>query len=160
MHPNARLLEGLFTGLDQHNHVQMAACYHENATFRDIAFDLHGRKKIHAMWHMICQPEDRTSDIHVSYNIVEVDGVGAEVSLIDEYTFSSTGRPVRNVIISRFWFENNLILFQQDACDPRAWAAMALGGLPGFLAGRIRLLRSLKAGCMLSDFLQTHPEYK
>jgi hypothetical protein len=160
VHPNARLLEGLLTGLDQHDHVQMGACYVEDATFRDIAFNLHGRKKIHAMWHMICQPEGRTSDIHVSFKIVQADDLTAEVSLVDEYTFSSTGRPVKNVIVSRFRFENGLIVSQQDFCDPRAWAAMALGGVAGFLAGRIRLLRTLKARRMLSDFLQTHPEYQ
>ena len=114
MHSNATVLEELFSGLDQHDHNRMAACYHEDATFRDIAFTLHGKKSIHAMWHMICQPEGRTSDIHVSFQITHVDDATGTVSLVDEYTFSSTNRSVRNVIESRFRFKNGLIFDQED----------------------------------------------
>jgi len=52
MHSNATLLHKLFTSLDNHDHKEMSACYHPDATFSDIAFNLKGRKQIHAMWHM------------------------------------------------------------------------------------------------------------
>jgi hypothetical protein len=59
---------------------------------------------------------------------------------------------VRNAIDSRFHFRDGLIVEQRDSCDARLWGRMAIGGLPGFLAGHIRLLRSWKASALLRDF--------
>ena len=128
-HPNADLLHRLFTSLNQHDHQEMAACYHADATFRDIAFDLRGSKQIHAMWHMICE-----TDIRASFHLLEVDDRVGHVTLIDDYTFSSTGRAVHNVIDSHFRLRDGLIIEHQDLCDARVWAAMALGGVSGFMA--------------------------
>jgi len=160
MHANALLLQRLFTGLNQHDHEVMAACYHLRATFTDIAFDLRGRKEIHAMWHMICAPDDRTSDIRATCNVVHADDLRGQVSLVDDYTFSSTGRRVHNVIDSNLRFEDGMIIQQHDVCDARAWAAMALPGVGGFLAGRFRILRSFKAQQMLKNFVNKHSEYQ
>jgi hypothetical protein len=52
------------------------------------------------------------------------------------YTFSDTRRLVRNEIQSRFTFQDGRISTQQDDCDPKKWAAMAIGGIKGFVAGR------------------------
>ena len=83
------------------------------------------------------------------------------MNLVDDYTFSDTGNPVHNVIESRFRFREGLIVQHTDVCDPRAWATMALGeGVPGFLAGRIRLMRSLKAGWKLWKFTRPYPQYR
>ena len=149
------LLQQLYTGLDQHNHKAMDACYHPNATFRDIAFDLNGKKQIHAMWHMICD-----GDIRATFNIVQADEQNGTVNLVDDYTFSSTGRRVHNVIDSRLRFRDGLIIEHHDSCDPRVWAEMALGGAGGWLAGRFRVLRSFKAGEKLRAFIVKHPEYQ
>jgi hypothetical protein len=58
------------------------------------------------------------------------------VNVIDDYTFSSTGRKVHNVIQSRFQFLDGVIIEHHDFCDARAWAATALGGVRGWLAAR------------------------
>ena len=159
MHANAALLHRLFTALDQHDHQAMASCYDEEATFRDIAFDLRKRKKIHCMWHMICE-----GDIRATFEVVHANDREGRVKLIDVYTFGKDppkpGRPVRNVVDSRFVFQDGVIIDHQDFCDASEWARMALGGLTGFLAGRIRLLRSFKAGRMLKAFAESHPEYQ
>ncbi len=160
MHPNALLLQRLFSSLNQHDHEAMAACYHSRATFTDIAFDLRGKEQIHAMWHMICQPDDHTSDIRAMFHVIHADDRSGWVNLIDDYTFSSTGRPVTNVIDSHFTFENDLIMRQRDFCDPRAWAAMALGGVRGLFAAQFHFLRSLKARQMLLRFVDKHSEYQ
>ena len=65
MHANAALLHRLFTALDHNDHPTMASCYHSAARFRDIAFDLRGRKQIHSMWHMIC-----AGDIRATFEVV------------------------------------------------------------------------------------------
>ena len=154
-HAYAELLQRLFAGLKLHDHEKMATCYHEQATFRDIAFDLRGRKTIHAMWHMISE-----TDLRTTFHVTQANEQSGSVRLVDEYTFTSTGRRVRNVIDSRFRFENGLIREQQDSCDARLWGAMALGGVSGFLAGRLRPLRSHEARKLLQSFIEKHPEYQ
>jgi ketosteroid isomerase-like protein len=156
MHPNTALLARLFAALNQHDHQAMAACYHPAATFHDIAFELRTSQRIHGMWHMICAG----SDISATVQSLHADDRKGRASVVDEYTFRDTGRRVRNVIDSRFRFEDGLIIEQTDTCDPRAWARMALGGITGFLAGRVRLLRRWKANRKLQAVLSAHPEYR
>jgi ketosteroid isomerase-like protein len=148
MNHNADLLHRFFSNLNQHDHQAMANCYHPDAAFHDIAFDLRGENQIHSMWQMICG-----GDIRVAFEVVQASEQEGVVRLVDEYTFSETGRRVRNPIESRFRFRDGLIIEQRDSCDPRAWAAMAVGGLTGFLAGRFRFLRSWKARSMLRRFI-------
>jgi hypothetical protein len=155
MHANAIVLQGLFTSLDQHDHEAMAAYYHPQATFRDIAFDLRGKKQIHAMWHMICNGDIRTVVRHI-----EADDDSGRATVQDDYTFSSTGRKVRNVIDSHFRFRDGFIVEQQDHCNARRWATMALGGIKGLLAGSFRFLRAQTAREKLDAFIARHPQYR
>jgi len=151
MHANALLLQRLFSSLDRRDHAAIAACYCSDATFKDIAFDLHGRKEIHDMWRMIC-----TGDIRATFEVLHADDESGRVRLIDEYTFSDTGRKVRNAIDSRFVFSNHLIASHVDTCDARDWGAMALGGVRGFLAGRVGPLRRAMATRKLKQFVAEH----
>lgn len=152
MHPNFALLNKLFTALGDHDHETMASCYHPQARFRDIAFDLEGREQIHGMWRMIC-----SGDIRVQFEILEADDRSGRVRLVDTYSFDAKerppGRPVRNEILSRFEFEDGRIISQDDRSDAKEWARQAVGGLRGFLAGRLRFLRSRKARAKLDRFL-------
>jgi limonene-1,2-epoxide hydrolase len=158
MDSNICLLQRLFTSLNEHDPLGMSECYHPKAAFSDIAFDLHGREEIGAMWRMIC-----VGDITAAFDIIRVDGNAAQVRLVDDYTFvktpgsSSKGRRVHNIIDSHFRFEQGMIIEHRDYCDPRIWAAMALGGITGFLAGRIHYLRSYSARRMLQRFNESRP---
>ena len=66
MHANADLLQRLYSALDRHDHPTMASCYHPEAGFRDIAFNLQGIKKIHSMWHMISE-----TDIRAEFEVID-----------------------------------------------------------------------------------------
>jgi SnoaL-like domain len=158
MHQNAEVLQQLFSGLNRHDHEAMASCYQETATFTDIAFQLKGKKQIHAMWHLICEP-GWPADIKAMFHIVHADEHVGWVNLVDEYTFGPNRKPVTNVIDSHFRFADNLIASQHDFCDSRSWAAMAVGGLSGFLAGEFRFLRSRNAAALLRKFVKKHPQY-
>lgn len=147
LHLNATLLWQLYSSLNLHQPRVMSDCYHANATFHDIAFDLEGKAEISAMWQMICR-----GDIRATFEILSADATGGVVRLIDEYTFTETGRRVRNEIESRFRFRDGLIIEHRDSCDPKAWAEAALGGVSGFLAGRLRFLRAWKARGKLRRF--------
>jgi len=160
MHANADLLQRLYTALDRHEHNTMADCYHPEARFRDIAFDLQGIKKIHSMWHMISE-----TDIRAKFEVVDATDRTGRVKLVDTYTFGAKkdpprkGRPVRNVIESQFVFEGGRIKDHHDFCDPKEWARQAMGGPLGYLAGRIHFLRWLAATLKLRAFVKKHPEY-
>jgi ketosteroid isomerase-like protein len=161
MHPHAALLQRLFTALDQHDHKTMASCYHPDATFHDIAFDLRGGKQIHTMWHMICE-----GDIHAIVEEIDANEREGRAKVVDRYTFGAKvdpprpGRPVRNIIESRFRFHDGRIIEQNDDCDAQEWARMALGGPIGWAAGRMRPLRALTARKKLDAFISRHPEYR
>jgi len=151
----AALAERLFSALDRHDHLTMSTCYGDDAIFHDIAFRLCGRDQIHAMWHMIC-----LGDIRVTYHIVAADSREVRVHWTAEYTFSETQRRVRNVTDTRLIIDGGSITTHVDDCNPRLWAAMALGGLKGFFAGRIGWLRRRKARALLQAFGASHSEYQ
>ena len=158
MHANGALLDKLFGALRRHDHEAMASCYHPAAHFRDIAFDLYPRERIHDMWRMIC-----SGDIQAEFEIIDADDRGGRVRLGETYTFHTSKRPpddkvtVGNAIVSRFLFNDGLILRQDDDCDAKEWARQAMAKnnpVVRFLAGRIRLLRSLVAKAKLAKFVK------
>jgi hypothetical protein len=158
MHPNHERLNRLYTALNDHDHEAVAECYAPAARFRDIAFDWDRRDDIHDMWRMICH-----GDVHATFEIHKADATDGFAYVVFTYMFGATenppGRLVRNPTISTFGLDDDgLILSQKDECDPKAWARMALGNGPrGFLAGRIRLLRSHAAKKKLDAFLNPKP---
>ena len=154
MHSNSKLLQQLYSSLNRHDHQAMTACYHPDATFRDIAFELSGRDEISAMWQMIC-----SGDIRVTFEVLKADDGDGVVTLLDEYTFTETGRRVRNPIESRFRFRDGLIIEHRDSCDARAWANAALGGRRRIPGGRLRFLRAWKARGKLQRFIRAQGSY-
>lgn len=162
MHANAVLLNRLFTALRRRDHEAMASCYDDDARFRDIAFSLRGKRAIHDMWRMICEGE---SAIELrDFEVIDADDRRGSARVVEHYTFhrrkDPPGRrvPVDNVIVSSFRFRNGRILRQDDACDAKRWARQALGeGIGGFLAGRLRPLRSLVASRKLRKFVEEKP---
>jgi len=149
-----QLVETLFTSLQALNHEVMAACYHEAATFSDIAFQLQGRKQIHAMWHMICQ-----KGINVQVQSIQAAGDSVRARIVDTYTFSDTGRQVVNSIESTFEFRDRLIRVQRDVCDPLDWSRQAFGGIKGELVGRSGWLRRRAAAGKIRRFIAANPRY-
>jgi len=150
MHPHAELIHRLYSSLGAHDHAAMAACYHQDATFKDIAFHLQGREKIHDMWKFVTRPEPHLT---VTFEVGDADDHHVEARLIDHYTFTETGRTVDNAITSTFRFQDGLIIDHQDVCDPVSWANMAMTGPKAWLAGHARPVRALAANKKLQEFL-------
>jgi hypothetical protein len=151
MHANAALLEKLYRGLDGKDHEAMASCYHPDATFRDIAFKLRGKKEIHAMWHMI-----EGTDLRATFEVLHADESNGAVDLVDVYTFSDTGKKVRNVIRSDFRFRDGLIVEHEDTCSPLKWGVQALGVVPGVLMSLAPPARRFMARRKLDAFIADH----
>lgn len=154
---NARLLEKLFQALQSKNHATIADCYHQDASFIDIAFDLRGKKQIHAMWHMICD-----TDIKLTYNVENADERSGTARWEADYTFDDKGtkRKVHNELKSSFEFKEGLIIKHTDDCDTRKWAVQALGPVKGLAAWLLPPMRRKTAEAKLQGFIGRHPEYR
>ena len=154
MQSNAMVVTKLYSCLDAKDHAGMAACYHPDARFEDIAFALRGNTRIHAMWHMISE-----TDLRATFTVTSADGEAATADLVDDYTFRDTGRHVHNVIRSSFRFRQGLIVEHRDACDAFRWGIQALGPVKGLLSFLIPAIRRATANKKLKAFVDRHPEY-
>ncbi|MGZ8212937.1 MAG: nuclear transport factor 2 family protein [Methylosarcina sp.] len=148
MHPNEQLLTKLFQAINAHKDQDIADCYSnvQKTYFQDIAFKLHSKAQIHAMWDMICSSNDKgESDLKVSVQELTANDSTARAVTLFDYTFRDTGLPVHNKITSQFEFKDGLIFKQKDDCDPVCWANQAFGGINGFIAGHVEFIRRSKA---------------
>jgi SnoaL-like domain len=134
-----------FAALDTH---RMAACYSENATFEDEAFNLRGKTEIMGMWNMLCDGAKAMApgDWKFSFSDVQASGSGANATGLAHwepiYRFSLTKRMVHNVIDASFTFDaQGKILTHRDRFDFWRWSRMALG-TPGALLGWSPFLRN------------------
>ncbi len=131
----------------------MATCYHADATFVDPVFDLRGAE-VGAMWRMLC---GRAGDLRVAATGIAVDGDEGRADWQAWYSFSSTGRPVHNIVHSRFRLADGLIAEQVDTFPFWRWSRQALGpigavlGWTPFVHNRVRR----EARTALERFLAT-----
>jgi hypothetical protein len=162
MNANAQLIERLYSALQRHDAAAMAACYCDGKLlFHDIAFHIENDKpRLYGMWRMICEGE---SGLEVDIKHVEADDRTGEAHIIDTYWFGKDtkrdkpGHRVVNDITSCFRFREGRIAEHIDYCDPKAWASQAIPGPLGWLAGRVRVMRSSKADGKLTRFLEENP---
>jgi len=161
MHPNAQLLERLYTCLAARDGDGMAECYADDATFHDIAFDLKGKHRIHAMWDMVCHAEG----FKAKFTVLDADDMHGTAEVVDDYFYhnksdrSDRRRPVHNVIRSEFQFKSGLIIQHEDTCDPRKWGWQALGLVKGTLTWLFPPLLKSKAKKKLDAFIDEHRVY-
>ncbi len=157
MHPNAQLLDGFYKAFAAKDHAAMWACYAPAATFKDAVFDLRGGE-VGAMWHMLCEGG---RDLTLTYSGLEAGDTTGRAHWEARYTFSSTGRPVHNVIDAAFRFENGRILSHRDHFGFWRWSSMALGPT-GLLLGWTPFVRrkvQATARARLEKFMAAHPGY-
>lgn len=137
MHPHAELVDTFYRCLAARDAAGMAACYHPEVHFTDELFDLRGADA-GAMWAMLCE---RGEDLVVEHGGIEADDRTGRARWQATYTFSATGRKVRNSIDARFEFRDGRIVRHVDSFDFWRWSRQALG-LPGLLLGWSGLLRA------------------
>lgn len=138
MEKHEELIRRLYTGLQKLDADEMAACYHEEATFQDPVFNLTSKKEIAGMWTMLCS---RAKQFELTFESVEADKENGSAYVEAKYVFSSTGRTVHNKIKANFKFKDELIIEQVDIFDFWRWSRYALG-LPGYLLGWSDLLQN------------------
>ena len=128
---NPQLLDRFYTALSLRDHRTMGACYLPDARFSDPVFgELHG-DEVPAMWRMLCE---RGTDLVVTHSDVETEADYGSARWVASYTFSATGRRVRNEVEAQFRFADGLIAEHDDRFDLWKWTRQALG-TTGLLLG-------------------------
>jgi ketosteroid isomerase-like protein len=149
---NATLIRRFYDAFAARDGEAMAACYAPDARFSDPVFtDLEGEEP-GAMWRMLTA---RADDLEVDLVEHEADGDRGSARWIARYTFTQTGRPVRNDVRASFRFSNGLIAEHRDEFDFYRWARQALGA-PGLLLGWTPILRAAtrrRARASLDEFM-------
>jgi ketosteroid isomerase-like protein len=155
MHPNAELIHEFYAAFDAHDADRMLACYAPDVTFSDPVFPSLRGDRARAMWRMLCE---RGQDLRVAVSRVEADQTQGSAHWVADYTFSATGRPVRNRIDARFTFRDGAIITHTDHFDLWRWAGMALGPrgrLLGWLPPVQQAVRR-QADASLQVFIKKH----
>ena len=67
------------------------------------------------------------------------------VVVTDDYTFRDTRRTLHSQIVSSFEFRDGKIIKQTDECDSVSFARQSFGGIKGFVAGHVSLIRRCSA---------------
>jgi len=106
---------------------------------------------------------EASTDLVISHRDIVIDGSQrVKCQWEAHYTFSRTGRKVRNLINANFDFKDNLIVSHKDNFDLWKWSRMALG-LPGLLLGWTPFMRTKiqkMANTSLTKFMANHPSYQ
>jgi len=135
------LVVRLYAAFAARDGAAMTACYHPQAVFSDPVFPRLRGPQVGKMWRMLCR---RGKDLRVEASGIEADASRGRARWEARYTFSATGREVRNVVDATFEFEEGLVVRHVDDFDFHRWAGQALGpagrllGWSSLLRGKVR----------------------
>lgn len=135
---NEATIVKLFRAFGDRDAAAMVECYHPEATFQDPVFGTLSRTDLETMWRMLCE---RGKDLKITLERHSVNDSTGKAEWVALYTFSATGRPVRNVVTSQFEFKQGLVFTQKDSFDFWKWTRMALG-VSGQLLGWTPLVQN------------------
>jgi len=141
MHPNEQIIRDFYSAFQKLDWQAMQQCYAENIHFSDPAFsDLKG-DQASAMWHMLC---NQAKDFELNFSDAQADDSHGSCCWTANYTFSKTGRKVKNVVFAEFQFADGKIVRHSDHFSFWRWSRMALGpagillGWSGFLKRKVQ----------------------
>jgi ketosteroid isomerase-like protein len=150
-HRNDELIQRFYGAFARCDGDAMAECYAPSAHFSDPVFvDLHGEEP-GAMWRMLT---GRSKDLVVTLQEHEADDTTGRARWLADYTFS-TGNKVHNDVLSRFRFQDGLIVEHIDSFSFYEWSRQSMGRL-GAALGWTPLMRNMvrrKAAAGLDEFL-------
>ena len=109
----------------------MTSLYHPDLEFEDPAFGPLNYNRTCAMWKMLTKGD---SDLIIDYRLIGVKENIVNIEWIASYTFSKTGKPVKNIIQAEMTIRDGLIFRHQDRFNLHRWASQAFG-IKGWLLG-------------------------
>lgn len=151
---NRAVVEDFYAAFARRDAEAMIRGYAADATFRDPVFGRLDRAALAAMWEMLCA---RGKDLRVQASNIVAEGDRVQAHWSAAYTYSATGRMVRNEIDATFDFRDGKIVVHEDRFSVPRWARQALGvaglvlGLPG-----LRALIRRRAASALAHYRSQH----
>ena len=127
MTPAEETIQRLYESVKRGRPEEAAECYCDDATYRDIAFDLKGKDDIAAMWRLVC-----SRGVEVEFEDIRTEGDQVKGHWVFDYDFHGTN-PVHNEMDSTFTFRNGKIFVHHDEASRWRWATQALGYPKGAL---------------------------
>jgi ketosteroid isomerase-like protein len=128
---SAELVTTFYTALADRDGEAMAHCYSEDIVFEDPAFGVLTGRDAGDMWRMLCSS---ATDLAVTHTIETIAETTATVNWVANYTFTATGRSVRNDVTATMKFRDGRIIDHRDDFDFWKWSSQALG-VPGKFLG-------------------------
>jgi ketosteroid isomerase-like protein len=125
---NEDVVRDFFAAFGQRDYVAMTRHYQPDAAFEDPVFGKLTYEQIAQMWKMLCL---RGKDLKIELISCQVDADRCTAEWEATYTFSQTGRFVRNRVRSVFFMRDGKIAKQDDSFNFWNWSSQALG-----IAGR------------------------
>lgn len=126
------LIHKFYSSFQKLDHRGMNSCYSDDIVFFDPAFGLLKGDEARAMWEMLCT---NAKDFSLSFgNIQHLDDEYSTCDWEATYTFSKTGRKVKNKIKANMRFADGKITEHSDAFSLHKWSSQALG-FSGWLLG-------------------------
>lgn len=139
---NTAVIQKFYEAFKNGDAETMVSCYHADIQFEDPVFRKLKGEEAGDMWRMLLS---RAKDLKIEYfNITATNEEGA-VEWHAIYTFSKTGRVVKNKIKARFEFLDGKIITHKDTFSFWKWSIMALGPV-GIFLGFTPLLRNKVSG--------------
>jgi len=155
-HPNAELIARFYSALARRDAEGMIACYHARSTFCDPVFGELDHDATAAMWRMLCA---RGKDLTAAATDIQASDTEGRAHCEATYTYTATGRFVRNRIDASFTFHEGRIFRHVDRFDLYRWMRQALG-IPGALLGWIPTVQSAlraRAARQLAAYRSRYP---
>lgn len=151
---NEQLVERFYAAFQKLDYATIQDCYDDEVIFQDPAFGVLRGPDVKYMWEMLCKNAKNFS--LVFSDIEKQDEEYITCKWTANYTFSATGRRVKNVIRAYIRVQNGKITEHTDYFNFWKWSRQALG-LSGWLLGWSSFYQSqvrLKALDTLKTFIE------
>ena len=133
-----QLIKTFYTAFQNKDWKTMQSCYHDEIVFSDPVFRNLKGNEAKAMWHMLVTSG---KDLTIDFSKVKANDRKGSCHWEAFYTFSRTGRKVRNSIDTKFVFKDGKIFRHTDTFNLWLWSSMALG-IVGVLLGWSPLIKN------------------
>lgn len=156
---HSKLIQTFYESFQKKDVMAMQNCYDDAIVFSDEVFKNLKGLEAKAMWDMLVR---NGKDLSITFKNNTASETEGSALWIAEYTFSRTGRKVRNSIHADFKFSNGKITAHTDHFNFYKWNKMAFGFI-GFLFGWTKAfqqkIRSTAAQA-LKKFIAENSQYQ